>query len=282
MYEGYWQLERNPFDDDAELRGFFRSGTHQATLLKLRYLIENGKGTGLLAGGTGIGKSYLVQVLARQLAEPIGPFVHLVFPQMSAPELLAWLAVELGASDETDRLDRPDRLDLPDRLDITVRQIELRLRKFGEEGRHPVIIIDEAHLIEDMQVFQALRLLLNFPQQNGCRFSLIFVGQNELLNTVRRLGQLEERLAVKCLIRPLSSEETTSYVSCRMEAAGAARPIFSPDAMQPLYELSGGIPRRINRLCDLALLVGFADESKEISAEQVEAVAEELTAVVPD
>jgi len=99
MYEGYWQLDRNPFGDDADLRGFFRSATHQATLLKLRYLIENGKGTGLLAGGTGIGKSYLIQVLCRQLAEPYGPFVHLVFPQMSAPELLAWLAVELGAQD---------------------------------------------------------------------------------------------------------------------------------------------------------------------------------------
>ncbi len=275
MYEGYWQLDRNPFGDDADLRGFFRSATHQATLLKLRYLIENGKGTGLLVGGTGIGKSYLIQALCRQLAEPFGPFVHLVFPQMSAPELLAWLAIELGAQDEAGGREA-------DRLDRTIRQIELRLRAYGEEGRHPVIIVDEAHLIEDVQVFQALRLLLNFPQQTGCRFSLIFVGQNELLNTVRRLGQLEERLAVKCLLRPLSAEETTSYVSCRLEAAGATRPIFSPAAMQPLYELSGGIPRRINRLCDLALLVGFADESSQISAEQVEAVAEELTAVVPD
>ncbi|HEY2252792.1 MAG TPA: AAA family ATPase [Planctomycetaceae bacterium] len=275
MYEGYWQLDRNPFDDDADLRGFFRSATHQATLLKLRYLIENGKGTGLLTGGTGIGKSYLIQVLCRQLAEPFGPFVHLVFPQMSASELLAWLAVELGAADESGGRDG-------DRLDRTIRQIDERLRQLGEAGRHPVIIVDEAHLIEDVQVFQALRLLLNFPQQNGCRFSLIFVGQNELLNIVRRLGQLEERLAVKCLLRPLSSEETTSYVSCRLEAAGATRPIFAPEAMQPLYELSGGIPRRINRLCDMALLVGFADESQQISAEQVEAVAEELTSVAPD
>ncbi len=275
MYEGYWQLDRNPFDDDADLNGFFRSATHQATLLKLRYLIENGKGTGLLAGATGIGKSYLIQVLSRQLAEPFGPFVHLVFPQMSAPELLAWLACELGATDEAGGRDANG-------LDRTIRQIDARLRKLGEEGRHPVIVVDEAHLIEDMQVFQALRLLLNLPQQNRCQFSLIFAGQNELLNTVRRLGQLEERLAVKCLLRPLSSEETTSYVSHRLEAAGATRPIFAPEAMQPLFELSGGIPRRINRLCDLALLVGFADESNQISAEQVEAVAEELTAVAAD
>jgi general secretion pathway protein A len=154
--------------------------------------------------------------------------------------------------------------------------------KFSEQNRHPVIIVDEAHLIEDIQVFQALRLLLNFQEQDKCRFSLIFVGQRELLNTVRRLGQLEERLSVKCLLRPLSAEETAAYVTHRLEAAGSTRPIFEPTAMQPLHELSGGVPRRINRLCDLALLVGFADGSSSISPEQVEAVAQELTAIVPD
>ncbi len=274
MYERYWQLERNPFDDNG-LVGFFRSETHQATLLKLRYLIENGKGTGLLAGETGCGKSYLIEVLTQELAETHGPFIHLVFPQMSPGELLSYLAVELGASESSVGREAGG-------LDRTVREIDQLLRKFSEQNRHPVIFVDEAHLIEDMQVFQALRLLLNFQQQHRSRFSLIFVGQRELINTVRRLGQLEERLSVKCLLRPLSAEETIGYVSCRLEAAGASRPIFESDAMQPLYELSAGVPRRINRLCDLSLLVGFADESETISAEQVEAVAEELTAVVPD
>jgi len=274
MYERFWQLNCNPFENDADQRSFFPSATHQATLLKLRYLVENGKGCGLLAGGTGFGKSYLLQVLSRQIGEAHGPFVHLVFPQMSPGELLNYLAVELGSALDAGNLEPP--------IDRTVREIEQRLRKFTAEGRHPVIVVDEAHLIEDMQVFQALRLLLNFQQPEKCRFSLIFAGQNDLLNTVRRLGQLEERLSVKCLLRPLSSEETVGYVSCRLEAAGAIRPIFDPAAMQPLHELSGGVPRRINRLCDLALLVGFADESSTISASQIEAVAEELTAVVPD
>jgi general secretion pathway protein A len=275
MYEHFWQLDRNPFDDEGDLRGYFRSETHQATLLKLRYLIENGKGTGLLVGGTGFGKSYLIRVLKQQLGEVCGPFIHLVFPQMSPAELLAYLAVELGADPNAVGREGAG-------LDRTVREIDHLLRKNSEQNRHPVIVVDEAHLIEDFQVFQALRLLLNFRQGEKCRFSLIFVGQNELLTTVRRLGQLEERLSVKCLLRPLSAEETTAYVSCRLEAAGATRPIFDDAAMQPLHELSGGVPRRINRLCDLALLVGFADESATISADQVEAVAEELTAVVAD
>lgn len=275
MYERYWQLERSPFADDVELSGFYRSETHQATLLKLRYLIENRKGAGLLAGGTGTGKTFVLQVLDRQLGEPCGPFVHLVYPQMSAAELLAYLAVELGAAD-------PNSGRAPAGLDQTVREIEQRLRRYNEQGRHPVIVVDEAHLIEDLRVFQALRLLLNFQPGAGCRFSLILAGQSDLFNTVRRLGQLDERVAVKCLLRPLTLDETVGYVSCRLEAAGAPRPIFDPAAIEPLHALSGGVPRRINRLCDLALLVGFADESTTISAEQVEAVAEDLLAAVPD
>ena len=103
-----------------------------------------------------------------------------------------------------------------------------------------------------------------------------------MLSSIRRIVQLEERLAVKCVLRPFTAEETIAYVSHRLQAAGAAKPIFEPEAMQPLFELSGGVPRRINRICDLSLLVGFADESSSVSAEQVEAVSEELTAVVPD
>lgn len=272
MYERYWRLDFNPFENDSDPNALFRSETHQSALLKLRYLIENRKGAGVLAGGTGLGKSYLARALIRQLDESCGPCVHLVYPQMSPSELLAYLAVELGADprsvgSETGGLDR------------TVREIQALLARYTEQDRHPVVIVDEAHLIEELQVFQALRLLLNFQRNQRHQFSLIFIGQNELLQTVRRLGQLEERLSVKCMLRPLNEQETAEYVNCRLKAAGAQRELFDEGALRPLYELSAGVPRRINRLCDMALLVGFADESERISAEQVEAVAEELTTV---
>jgi general secretion pathway protein A len=274
MYERYWQLDCNPFENDADPKAFFRSESHQSALLKLRYLVENRKGAGLLAGGTGCGKTYLARSLARQLDESIGPFVNLVFPQMAPAELLAYLAVELGAD--------PRAVGAEAGVDCTVREIERILAQFSQQDRHPVIVVDEAHLIEDLHVFQALRLLLNFQPQNRSQFTLILSGQNELLSTVRRMLPLDERLAVKCLLRPLSFADTAAYVACRLDAAGASRPIFDEEAMTPLYELSGGVPRRINRLCDLALLVGFADESQTISAEQVEAVADELVTAVPD
>ena len=273
MYTNYWQLQSSPFEN-GDPRFYFASDTHQSGLLKLRYLLENQKEAGLLVGGTGLGKSFLLSTLAEQVAETHGPFVRLVFPQMSAPEMLAYLAVELGA-------DPGSVGDLSGGLDRTVREIQRLLTQFAAQGRRPVIVIDEAHLIDDLQVFQALRLLLNFSERKP-EFTLILAGQRELLTHIRRIGEFEERLAVKCLLRPFNLEEAVGYISFRLEAAGARRPIFEPTAVTTIFEVSGGIPRRINRICDLALLVGFAEESTSISAEQIEAVAEELTAAVPD
>lgn len=275
MYENYWQVDRNPFENDADSRFFFLSETHQAALLKLRYLVEHRKGAGLLVGDTGAGKTYLLQVLAEQLSETHGPFVHLMFPQLPPSEFLAFLAVELGADPTV--IDRGGA-----RLDITLREIENLLLTYGEQGRHPVIMVDEAHLIDDPHVFQTLRLLLNFQQQKPTEFSLILAGHRELLVKVRRIAPLDERLSVKCLLRALTEDETRSYLDTRLDVAGARKRVFEPGAVHAIFELSGGVPRRINRICDLALLVGFADDSASISAEQVEAVAEELTAIVPD
>lgn len=275
MYESYWNLKQNPFDGYPDAKFFFESETHQAALLKLRYLVENRKGAGLLVGGGGYGKSFLLHVLAQQLGEQHGPLVPVLFPQMSPSELLAYIAAELGAKSSDDDLE-------PQSVDRTIRQIQEVLVKYAERNRHPVIAIEEAHLIDNPQVFQALRLLLNFQPQHGGAFTLILSGQRDLLSRIRRLPQLEERLTVKCLLRPLTYEETLGYVTHRMRAAGQEQSAFEPSAFDMLFELSGGIPRRINRLCDLALLVGFADGSTAISSSQLEAVSEELTAVVPD
>jgi general secretion pathway protein A len=275
VYESYWQLAGNPFGDDCSPQFYFDSQTHQAALLKLRYLIENRKGLGLLVGATGSGKSFLTRVLAEELAESQGPFVTLGFPQLSAAEMLAYLAVELGAGESA-----VDSRTVG--LDRTLREIERLLNGFAKQGKHPVIVVDEAHLIDDVEVFQSLRLLLNFQQSDRRHFTLLLSGQPELLPHVRRVGPLEERMTIKCVLRSLSLNETADYVRFRLQAAGGAPGIFDDAALLAVFELSGGVPRRINRLCDLALLVGFADESPSISAAQVEAVSDELTSVAVD
>jgi general secretion pathway protein A len=133
-----------------------------------------------------------------------------------------------------------------------------------------------------MQTFEALRLLLNFETGGVPALTLLLAGEPGVLPTLDRMPQWEERLAVKCLLRPFSEAETAAYVEHRLRAAGAVRPLFDSDALPTIHALTQGIPRRINRLCDLTLLIGFAEERRTLGASQFESVCHELVAVAPE
>jgi general secretion pathway protein A len=270
MYEAYWQLAQKPFENSCDPRFYFPDESHQAALLKLRYAVENQRGAALLAGPAGSGKTLSVAMLRTVLGDAFSPLVHLVYPQMTAEELLAYLASELGES-------------LPQSgtpgVHQSVRRIEHSLAENTERGHHAVVVLDEAHLIDDSRTLEALRLLLNFELAGRPGMTLLLVGQPRVLPLLDRTPQLEERLGVKCILRPFSQQETADYVVHRLQVAEAKGEIFEPEALRALHELTHGIARRINRLCDLALLIGFAEERQTISAAQVESICQELVAV---
>ena len=274
MYRPYWQLTEKPFEPVSDPRFYYPGEGHQAALLKLRYAVENRQGVALLTGAGGSGKTLLVQMLERNLGEEFAPRVRLVFPQMPAADLLAYLADELKAGDAGAQGGSPRYS-----IEPSVRRLQTFLAENAARGRHAVVAIDEAHLLEDRQSLEALRLLLNFETDGRPQLTFLLVGQPPLLSLVDRMPQLEERLTARCLLRPLDLEETVSYVSHRLTAAGATRTIFEADGLEALYEATLGVPRRINRLADLALLVGFADESPSLGRAQVEAVQQELSLV---
>ncbi len=273
MYETYWQLNQKPFENAADSRFYYPAESHQAALLKLRYAIESRRGAALLAGPSGVGKTLLTNMLPSVLGESIGPVVRLVFPQMAAAELLAYLADELDGAATNGQTPG---------VQASIRRIQNFLKANSEQGRHAVLVIDEAHLLEDPRTFEALRLLLNFESKGEPAVTLLLVGEPELLPVLDRMPQWEERLGVKCLLRPFNEPETAAYVEHRLRAAGSARSIVDPTALPTLQTLTHGVPRRINRLCDLALLIGFAEERTALNAEHFEAVCRELVTVSPE
>ncbi len=271
MYESYWQLDQKPFENTADPQFYFPGETHQAALLKLRYAVENHRGGVLLAGAAGTGKTYLLSMLRQLLGETYSPFIHLVYPQMAPAELLAYLADEFDGGGNAGIA-----------VHESIRRIQGVLRENAEKGRHAVVVIDEAHLLESSQMLESLRMLLNFGPDGKSGMTLILAGQPGILPLLDRTPQLEERLGVKCLLRPFTANETGQYVAHRLQVAGAARRIVAAEAVPTLFELTHGIARQVNRLCDLALLVGFAEEQQELSAAHFEAVCRELVAVVPE
>lgn len=273
MYLEYWQLTGRPFELCGDRAAFYPCEAQEAALLKLRYAAESRRGAALLAGPAGVGKTMLVQLFRANLVESFQPFVHLVFPQMSSRDLLVYLAEQLGAPPA----DPPRHT-----IEESVRRLEFLLGQNAKQGRHAIVVIDEAHLLEDCGALETLRLLLNFEHAGRPTLTLLLVGQMGLVSSVGRLPSLEERVAVKTLIRTLTPEETVGYVRHRLKAAGATRDIFTPDALEALHYLGRGTPRQINRLGDLALLVGYADRVPRLEAQQIESVSEELVAITDD
>ncbi len=269
MYEEYWQLETKPFEPTADARGYYPSETHQGALLKLRYMIENRRGASVLVGPSGTGKTMLVQMLRRQLPERFAPIVHLVFPQMSSRELLTYLADALHAP----------AVEGPAGLDQTVRRIERFVADNAQRGRHAVVVIDEAQVLVQCEALETVRLLLNFQEGAQPGMTLLLAGQPSLLPALGRMPTLDDRMGVKTLLRPFTLEESVSYVTHRLTAAGASRPIFDDSALEALHQFGHGVARQINRLADLALLIGYAEELPQLSAKHIEAVSEELIAV---
>lgn len=266
MYESYWQLETRPFEHSGDARFHFPAQAQLGAQLKLRYALENRRGAAVLAGESGLGKTRVAEALLRELDDSFAPRVHIVFPQMPAEQLLTCLADQLTGETEP----------LAANVDQTVRRIERALRDNAAGERHAVIVLDEAHLLRDLRALEAIRLLMNFQVAGQPLATFLLVGQTSLILNVRRLPALDERIAVSCVLTRFSREESERYIQHRLTAAGAKREIFDPSALEAIYQFSGGIPRRINRLCDLALLVGYGEELPVLSAGHIESIQQEL------
>ncbi len=271
MYESYWHLDRRPFDVNIDPTFHYPSQAQQGTLLKLRYTIENHRGAALLAGTPGTGKTHLVRMLEHQLDATNYTFLHMVFPQMTPGELLAYVADELGAP-AADSAQRS--------VDQSIRRIEHQLAANLADARHTVLAIDEAHLLADCETLETIRLLLNFDAANQSCLTLLLVGQVALLPAVERLPALGQRFAIQTLVEPFSLEETAAYVNHRLAVAGAPTSIFTAEAIEAIHTLTQGTPRAINHLGDLALLVGFAEQMTTLDREHIEQVNGELSTVV--
>ncbi len=280
MYEDYWQLETKPFEPTSDSPFHFVAASQQAALHKLRYAIESRRAAAMLAGPSGVGKTLLSELLCEQLVgdqanKGVGKFVRVVFPLMSSRDFLVYLAEQLGAPPA----DPPQHT-----VEESLRRLEFAFQDNRRNGQHAVIVVDEAHLLEDSGLLETLRLLLNM-QADGLQsdgqgaFTLLLLGQTSLLSAMQRHAPLDERLDMKMLLQPFSVEETAAYINHRLQAAGATREIFAANALVTAHQLTGGIPRQLNRLCDLALVVGFAAREHTIDTAQLHSVNEELVTV---
>ena len=145
-----------------------------------------------------------------------------------------------------------------------------------KDGKKVVILIDEAQIVKSRQTFEEVRLFLNFQLNDRFLITLILIGQPELLNRVREIPQLWQRLGIKYHLSGLTYSEAEAYIKHRLSVAGAKKDLFTADAMEVIYNYSKGIPRSMNNACDMSLLIGFGQEAKVIDMDLASKVVEDL------
>jgi general secretion pathway protein A len=258
--EQFWGLAEKPFENSPDPRFLYPAVEHRHAVDLLCYAVRQQKGAALLTGEYGCGKTLLIRVLVQEL-EKDAHIAVITYPRLTGTELLREVLFQLGTDLSTGSRQR------------LVRAIGELLHANVRRGGHTVVIVDEAQVIDKPAILDELRLLLNYQLNDRFLLTLILVGQPELRERVAALPQLDQRIAVKTHLHTFDLVDTAKYIAYRLAAAGAARAVFKPDAVESIYEHSYGCPRRINNLGDLCLWNGFQKKVSEIGADIVESVA---------
>ncbi|MFL6699251.1 MAG: AAA family ATPase [Vitreoscilla sp.] len=272
MYMPFFGLKQKPFSIAPDPRYLFMSERHREALAHLLYGVQGGGGFVLLTGEIGAGKTTVCRCFLEQI--PARCNVAYIFnPKLSALELLTTVCHEFGIKFPplTAAGTAPTVKDYVDGLN------EYLLRTHAV-GQNNVLIIDEAQNLSS-DVLEQLRLLTNLETSERKLLQIVLIGQPELRGMLARpeLEQLAQRVIARYHLDALSEKETAQYISHRLAVAGlkAALP-FDSAALHRIHQLTRGVPRRINLLCDRALLGAYATGKPRVDKAIVDKAALEV------
>ncbi len=252
MYTEHFGLKDKPFNLVPDPAYLYPSPNHKKALTMLEYGVISHAGFTVVTGEIGAGKTTLIRTLLGKIGDDcvIGLINN---THESFGELMVWVLDALDIqSDATDNAGR-----YRDYINFVVDQYA--------RGRRVVLIIDEAQNLS-VQSLEELRLLSNVNIDSDIFLQLILTGQPELIEKLNRpeLEQFAQRIGVEYHLKALSHPETQKYIQHRLNTAGANYTIFTPEACAVIYCHSQGIPRKINNLCDFAMVYAFADDKKVV------------------
>ncbi|HEX7046248.1 MAG TPA: AAA family ATPase [Gammaproteobacteria bacterium] len=268
MYADYFGLDEAPFAITPDPRYLYLGRRHAEALAHLLYGIREGGGFVLLTGEVGTGKTTLTRCLLDELPQEVDVAVVLN-PRLDVTEFLEAICQEL-------------HIPLPEgggnrRL---VDALNRYLLDAHARGRRTVLIVDEAQNLS-ADVLEQVRLLTNLETAKTKLLQIVLIGQPELREIVAlpELRQLAQRITARYHLEPLERSELRAYIAHRLAVAGARGPIFGAPALKAVWKHSAGIPRRVNILCDRALLGAWSADAREVSPRMVHAAAREIATV---
>ena len=266
MYESFYGLTTKPFQLNPDPIFYFASKQHKRAKAYLEYGVLRNEGFIVITGEIGAGKTTIVRGLLDSLDSEKVVAGNLVSTQLDAEDTLRMVGAAFGV--RTKDVSKADLL----------MALEAFLVSQTSLGKRCLLIIDEAQNLTSRAV-EELRMLSNFQFGKQALLQSFLVGQPEFRDILQnpQMQQLRQRVIAACHIGPMDLEETQGYIEHRLKCAGGTgRPNFDAAAFDEIFNVSGGIPRRINSVCDRLLLLGFLENKDTLTAADVSEVAREI------
>jgi putative secretion ATPase (PEP-CTERM system associated) len=265
MYETYYHLNARPFQLSPDPRFFYSSSGHRKALAYLVYGASQREGFIVITGEVGAGKTMLARMLALKLEQQNLVLAQIVSTQLAADDMLRMVGAAFGLPEERSKAG-------------LLRDLERLLTAMHKQGKRALLLVDEAQNLS-VGAIEELRMLSNFQYGEKSLLQTFLLGQPEFRRTLQSPGmeQLRQRVLASCHLGPIDASETQPYIMHRLRIAGwNGDPALSDDVYATIHRHTGGIPRKINLLCDRLLLLGRLDDKHRIGADDVAEVVEDL------
>ncbi|HEX9742048.1 MAG TPA: XrtA/PEP-CTERM system-associated ATPase [Nitrospiraceae bacterium] len=265
MYENYYHFKAKPFQLSPDPRFFYSSRGHRRAMAYLVYGVHQGEGFIVITGEIGAGKTMLAGTLAGKLASANLVLAQVVSTQLIADDMVRMVAAAFGLPHDSSKA-------------VLLNRVEQFLLLCHRQGKRVLLIVDEAQNLPAASV-EELRMLSNYVSATKPLLQTFLLGQPEFRRTLQNpeMEQLRQRVIASCHLGPLDRAETEAYIVHRLQTVGwQGDPTFSEDAFAAVHQFTGGIPRKINILCDRLLLLGRLDELHAFTVKEVAKVIEEL------
>ena len=290
MYLNHFKLKRDPFHITPDPSFLYLSPSHKEALASLIYGLKQRKGIVAVTGEVGLGKTTILRFLLQRYRQRAHLKTVFVFnSNISFKVLLKVMFQELGyplpgkskSSPNTDQTNQdvngPSGQSSDETSELVIHLHSLLIQEFQQKNR-VILLIDEAQNMP-VTTLENLRLLSNLETNTDKLLQIFLIGQPELEETLntKELRQLKQRVAIRAKLEPLTPKETIAYIQHRLHKAGAKdKRIFTPQALDTIAKLSQGIPRKINILCDNALITGFGYGQTTIGDNIIKEVSNDL------
>lgn len=263
MYENFFEMRNTPFVRNVPANRLYRSPQIEDAIGRLRYAADKQKFATVMAE-PGCGKSTLIRMFVNELSRDKYLTLYLSDSKLTPRWLYAGLLNQLGLEPRFYRGD--SKADLQKELETI----------WTVQGRRVVCILDEAHLLEK-ETLEEFRFLLNTEYDSESKLSLILVGQKELWEKKLRLktyAAIRQRIDISIVLNRLDRAEVGKYIRSHLDYAGYTGDLFTSDAEDEIYRISGGIPRMVNRICEKTLLYAYQQQKKMIDGHMIRYVGD--------